>query len=309
VSAPRRTLRAGGRVLELGGAPQLMGIVNATPDSFSDAGELPDLEARVARAHALAAAGATLLDVGGETAAGGLPAVAAEEEIARVVPVIARIAAELDVVVSVDTYKPAVAEAAVAAGAAMVNDVSGLRDLRLAELCARTGAALVVMHTRAVPKATLLDPDAYADVADDVPAFLAERMQAAAAAGVGEEQILLDPGPDFAKTPAQTVAVLRALDGLHALGRPLLLPVSRKDFLGAITGRPPRDRGAATLAAVGWAADAGAHVLRVHDVEAAADFLAVRAVLRGDRVLDRLDGLTPDRYPDGMPPSVRRNAR
>jgi dihydropteroate synthase len=309
VSAPPRRLRAAGRVLELGGAPLLMGIVNATPDSFSDGGELPDLEARVARAHGLAAAGAAVLDVGGETAAGGRPAVTPEEEIARVVPVIARIAAELDVLVSVDTYKPEVAEAAVAAGAAMVNDVSGLRDVRLAEVCAGSGAALVVMHTRVPPKGTLLDPDAYEDVAGDVPAFLADRMEAAMAAGVGQEQMLLDPGPDFAKTPAQTVAVLRALDALHALGRPLLLPVSRKDFLGAITGRRPADRGAATLAAVGWAADAGAHVLRVHDVAAAADFLAVRAVLRGDRVLGPMDGLTADRYPDGMPPSVRRHAR
>ena len=309
MSAPRRTLRAAGRVLELGGAPLLMGIVNATPDSFSDAGELPDLEARVARAHALAAAGAAVLDVGGETAAGGRPAVPADEEIARVVPVVARIAAELEVLISVDTYKPEVAEAAVAAGAAIVNDVSGLRDIRLAELCARTGAALVVMHTRVAPKGTLLDPDAYADVARDVPAFLVERMAAATAAGMGEEQILLDPGPDFAKTPAQTVAVLRALGALHALGRPLVLPVSRKDFLGAITGRAPADRGPATLAAVGWAADAGAHVLRVHDVAATADFLAVRAVLRGERVLAPTEGLTPDRYPDGMPASVRRDAR
>ena len=165
------------------------------------------------------------------------------------------------------------------------------------------------MHTRVAPKGTLLDPDAYEDVAGDVPAFLAERMAAATAAGVGEEQILLDPGPDFAKTPAQTVAVLRALDALHALGRPLVLPVSRKDFLGAITGRAPADRGPATLAAVGWAADAGAHLLRVHDVAATADFLAVRAVLRGDRVLDPTEGLTPDRYPGGMPASVRRAAR
>jgi dihydropteroate synthase len=309
VSAPPRRLRAAGRVLELGGAPLLMGIVNATPDSFSDGGELPDLEARVARAHVLAAAGAAVLDVGGETAAGGRPAVTPDDEIARVVPVVARIAAELDVLISVDTYKPEVAEAAVAAGAAIVNDVSGLRDVRLAELCARSGAALVVMHTRVRPKGTLLDPEAYDDVAGDVPAFLADRMEAALAAGVGEEQILLDPGPDFAKTPAQTVAVLRALDALHGLGRPLLLPVSRKDFLGAITGRGPADRGAATLAAVSWAADAGAHVLRVHDVAAAADFLAVRAVLRGDRLLGPMDGLTPDRYPDGMPPSVRRQAR
>jgi dihydropteroate synthase len=198
-----------------------------------------------------------------------------------------------------------VAEAAIAAGAHVVNDVSGLRDPELAEVCAATGAGLVLMHTRVAPKGTLLDPAFYDDVATDVRDFLAERIARAEAAGVHPEQLLLDPGPDFAKTPAQTVAVLRRLDLLHALGRPLLLPVSRKDFLGAITGRPPRERGAATLGAVAWAADAGAHVLRVHDVAGAADLLAVRAVLRGDRALDPAAGLTPERYPDGvLPPSV-----
>jgi dihydropteroate synthase len=164
------------------------------------------------------------------------------------------------------------------------------------------------MHTRVPPKGTLLDPDAYDDVVRDVREFLAERMAAALAVRVAEEQILLDPGPDFAKTPAQTVAVLRRLDELHALGRPLLLPVSRKDFLGAITGRGPRARDAATLAAVAWAADAGAHVVRVHDVAAAADVLAVRAVLRGERALEPAQGLTPDRYRDGMPPPMRQDS-
>ena len=141
------------------------------------------------------------------------------------------------------------------------------------------------MHTRVAPKGTLLEPDAYDDVVADVVGFLRERMEVAVAAGVGEEQIVLDPGPDFAKTPAQTVAVLRRLDALAALGRPLLLAVSRKDFLGAITGRGPRERGAATLAAVEFGVRAGASILRVHDVAAAADFLAVRAVLEGEREL------------------------
>jgi len=274
-----------------------MGVVNATPDSFSDAGELPDVHARLAHARALVADGARIVDVGGESAFGGRPPVPAEEEEARVVPVIERVARELDVLISVDTYKPAVAEAAIAAGAHIVNDVSGLRDPALAELCAATGAALVLVHTRVEPKRTLLDPAHYADVVADVRDFLEERIALAEAAGMHPEQLMLDPGPDFAKTPAQTVAVLRRLDVLHALGRPLLLPVSRKDFLGAITGRGPRERGAATLAAVGWAADAGAHAVRVHDVRAAADYLAVRAVQHGERVLSPNDGLTPDRYP------------
>jgi dihydropteroate synthase len=305
VSAPARVLRVRGRRLTLGGAPLLMGIVNASPDSFSDAGELADVAAQVARARALAAAGARIIDIGGESAFGGRPPVVADEEAARVVPVIDAVASELDVLVCVDTYKPAVADAAIAAGAHIVNDVSGLRDPELAEVCAGTGAALVIMHTRVAPKGTLLDPEFYDDVVVDVRRFLSERMEVAEAAGVHPEQLLLDPGPDFAKTPAQTVAVLQRLDVLHALGRPLLLPVSRKDFLGAITGRPPRERDAATLAAVGWAADAGAHAVRVHDVRGAADFLAVHAVLRGERMLDRAEGLTPDRYPEGTtPPSL-----
>jgi dihydropteroate synthase len=292
VRAPERALRAGRRRLTLVGAPLLMGIVNATPDSFSDAGELPDVHARVARARELVADGARIVDVGGESAFGERPPVPADEEAARVVPVIERVARELDVLISVDTYKPAVAEAAIAAGAHMVNDVSGLRDPALAELCAATGAGLVLTHTRVEPKRTLLDPAHYADVVADVREFLAERIALAEAAGMHPEQLMLDPGPDFAKTPAQTVAVLRRLAVLHELGRPLLLPVSRKDFLGAITGRAPRERDAATLAAVGWAADAGAHAVR-----AAADYLAVRAVQHGDRVLSPAEGLTPDRYP------------
>jgi dihydropteroate synthase len=287
-------LRAGRRELELGGPPLLMGVVNASPDSFSDAGDHPDLPARAAD---LVAAGAAVLDVGGESAAGGRPPVAVAEEIDRVVPLVGQIAAAHDVLISVDTYKPEVAEAAIDAGAGMINDVSGLRDERLAEVCARTGAALVLMHTRVAPKGTLLQPDAYDDVVEDVVGFLRERMEVAVGAGVAPEQIVLDPGPDFAKTPAQTVAVLRRLDVLAALGRPLLLAVSRKDFLGAITGRGPRERGAATLAALDFGVRAGAAILRVHDVAAAADFLAVRAVLSGERVLAPEDGLTPDRYP------------
>jgi dihydropteroate synthase len=297
-------LRLGALVLELGGAPLLMGIVNATPDSFSDAGEHAGLEARVAHAAELLAAGADLIDIGGESARGDRPPVPAAEEAERVTELVARVAGELGAVVSIDTYKPAVAEAAIAAGAVLVNDVSGLRDPELAAVCARTGAGLVVMHTRVRPKATLLDPGAYDDVVADVGGFLRERMDVAVAQGVDPGQILLDPGPDFAKTPAQTVAILRRLDVLHALGRPVLLAVSRKDFVGAITGRPPRERLAGTLAAVSAGVDAGAHIVRVHDVAAARDFLDVRAVLRGERELTPLEGLTPERYPDGPPPHL-----
>jgi dihydropteroate synthase len=164
-------LRLCGRVLELGARPLLMGIVNATPDSFSDAGDHPTPDAQAAHGAALLEAGADLIDVGGETARGDVPAVAVAEEIARVVPLVERLAAA-GALVSVDTYKPEVAEAAIAAGAVLVNDVSGLRDPRLADLCARTGAGLVLMHTRAAPKETVLDPARYEDVVADVAGFL-----------------------------------------------------------------------------------------------------------------------------------------
>jgi dihydropteroate synthase len=295
-------LRAGRRRLELGGGrpPLVMGILNATPDSFSeDRGEEP-VAVRLARGRALVAAGADVVDVGGESARGDRPAVSAAEEIGRVEALVGALAAD-GVLVSVDTYKVEVAEAAVAAGAAIVNDVSGLRDPALADLCARTGAALVITHTAVEPKGTRLDPATYADVAQEVVAFLRARMAQARGLGVREEGLVLDPGPDFAKTPAQTVAVLRALPRVCALGRPVLLAASRKDFVGAITGRAPAERDPGTLAALGHGVEAGAAILRVHDVAGARDYLSVRAVLRGDRELGPLEGLTPERYPDGVP--------
>jgi dihydropteroate synthase len=205
-----------------------------------------------------------------------------QEELERVVPLVERIAGERGAIVSVDTYKPQVARAAIAAGASIVNDVSGLRDPGLAEVCARTGAALVVVHTRAAPRQRLQDPDLYGDVTGEVLAFLRERIAAAIARGVDPEQLIVDPGPDFAKTPAQTIQLLADARRLHELGRPLLMAISRKDFIGALTGRPPRERLAGTLAALAHGVDVGAHIFRVHDVAAAADFLAVRAALSGE---------------------------
>jgi dihydropteroate synthase len=286
MKAPVRALRARGETLELGHRPWLMGIVNATPDSFSDAGLNQTLSERVELARSLLAAGADLIDIGGESGVTNKPAVDAEEEIARVVPLIERVAGELGARISVDTYKPSVARAAIDAGASIVNDVSGLRDPELADVCAATGAALVLMHTRAAPKQKLFDPGLDGRVMADVETFLRERISVALERGVEFEQLMLDPGPDFAKTPSQTVEVLRALEELHALERPVLLAVSRKDFVGAITGRSPRARLAGTLAAVGYGVDAGAHVLRVHDVEEVADYLAVRAALDGAADLD-----------------------
>ena len=289
-------LRLRGHTLELGSRPLLMGIVNAAPDSFFDGGDHPTLESRVALGAALVEAGADLLDVGGESARGDTAAVRVQEEIERVVPLIARLTG-LGALLSVDTYKPSVAAAAIEAGAVLVNDTSGLRDPALADVFARTGAGLVVMHTRVPPMGTRLAPARYDDVAADVAGFLRERMALALAHGVDAEQLLLDPGPDFAKTPAQTVAVLQRLGELHELGRPLLLAPSNKDFVGALTGRPPRERLAGTLAAVAHGVDAGVQVLRVHDVAAVADFLRVRAALRGDLELAPEEGLTPERYP------------
>jgi dihydropteroate synthase len=279
---PPRRLLAGGRTLELGSRPLLMGIVNASPDSFSDGGRHPTLDARVELAEELLEAGAAIIDVGGESATTGRPPVDVAQEVERVAPLVRRIAGELGALVSVDTYKPAVARAAIAAGAGIVNDVSGLRDPELAAICAETGAALVVMHTRAAPRERLQDADLYDDVTADVLAFLRERIALAREAGVGEEQLIVDPGPDFAKTPAQTVRLLGEVERLHELGRPLLMAISRKDFVGALTGRAPRERLAGTLAALAHGLDAGAHIFRIHDVAAAADFSAVREALVGE---------------------------
>ena len=271
-----------------------MGVVNATPDSFSDDGARRTLDQRFELARSMLDAGAEIIDIGGESGRTDQPPVEAEEEIERVVPLIERVAGELGALVSVDTYKPEVAYAAIGAGAAIVNDISGLRDPELADVCAGTGAGLVLMHTRAGPKEKLLDPTLDGLVGADVKRFLRELISVAMAHGVSFEQLMLDPGPDFGKTPAQTVEVLRELSGLHALERPLLLAVSRKDFIGAITSRPPRERLAGTLAAIGHGVDAGAHILRVHDVADVADYLAVRAALAGEEEVPSELMLSPD---------------
>jgi dihydropteroate synthase len=284
MTAPAFALRTSDGTLALGGprtAPLIMGIVNATPDSFSDAGLERTLDARVARAAALLADGAALIDIGGESGVTNRPAVDAAEEIERVVPLVARVVSELGARVSIDTYKPAVAEAAVAAGASIVNDVSGLRDPELADVCAASGAALVVMHTIAEPKRRLHDRSLDGRMASEVRRFLEARIELAVGRGVTFEQLLLDPGPDFSKTPAQTIEVLRELPALATLGRPVLLAVSRKDFIGALTARGPRDRLAGTLAAVAHGVGAGAHILRLHDVGAAREFLDVLWTLNG----------------------------
>ena len=277
-------LRLGERSFEPAkGSPLVMGIVNASPESFSDGGRWATFDAQLERALELAAQGADLIDVGGESGVTGIPEVAATEEARRVVPLVERLVAE-GVLVSVDTWKPEVARAVLAAGAVLINDVSGLRDPGLADACAEAGAGLVVMHTRAQPK--VKEFPAYDDVVADVLEFVRARMRLARERGVDEERLIVDPGPDFAKTPAQTVEVLRGLGRLAELGRPILLAVSRKDFVGALTGRPPRGREAGTLAALGAGVEAGAAIVRVHDVAATVDFLTVRAALAGERPVD-----------------------
>jgi dihydropteroate synthase len=287
-----------------------MGIVNASPDSFSDGGMWRTLEQQIDLARSLLAAGAEVIDIGGESGVTNHPAVDPGEEIARVVPLIDAIAGGLEALVSIDTYKAPVAEAAIAAGAAIVNDPSGLHDPALADVCAQTGAALIVTHTRAAPKQKLLDPGLDGRVLDDVIQFLDERISFVTSRGVAFEQLLLDPGPDLSKTPAQTVEVLRGLRALHSLKRPLLLAVSRKDFVGAITARPPRARLAGTLAAIAEGTDAGAHVVRVHDIAQTVEFMAVRAALRGEAEVDSDLRLSDElRWDQGSRPGGELSAR
>jgi dihydropteroate synthase len=285
--SPAYRLNAAGRALELGAKPCLMGVVNASPDSFSDGGRYRTLADRIGLAAELLEAGADIIDVGGESASTNRSPVDPAEEIERVVPLIERLVGDFGAVVSIDTYKPVVAQAAVAVGAAIVNDVSGLRDLALAEVCAESGAALVVMHTSTAPKQRLQDADLYGDIVEEVLRFLSERIALALQAGLDHEQLIVDPGPDFAKTPTQTIELLADVSRLHELGCPVLMAISRKDFIGALTSRAPRERLPGTLAALAHGVDQGAHIFRVHDVAAAADFLTVRAALAGESTPSR----------------------
>jgi dihydropteroate synthase len=261
--------------------PLVMGVVNANPDSFSDPGAR-SLDAVVARALALVADGAGALDVGAQSAITGRQPADPAVEAAAVVPVVrAVVDACPEVLVSVDTFKPEVARAALDAGAHLLNDVSGLRDPAVARLCAEAGAGLVVMHTAAPPLVRRQEPGLYRRVGAEVAAFLAERLAAAGAAGVEPGALVVDPGVDFTKTPAQTVELLRDLGPVVALGRPILLALSRKDFVGALTGRPPAGRDAGTLGAVAALRGVPDQILRVHDVAGTVDMLRVLDAIAG----------------------------
>jgi len=262
--------------------PCVVGILNVTPDSFSDGGRLPTADDAVRAGIALREAGADVLDVGGESTRPGAVEPDEAEERRRVVPVVRRLVAEVGLPVSVDTRRAAVAEEALGAGAEIVNDVSALsHDPAMAGLVARTGAGVVLMHMRGTPRT--MDGEArYADVAVEVAAELAARRDAAVAAGIAREAIVLDPGIGFAKTTEQNYVLVNRLETLAALGHPVLVGPSRKRFLGAATGKPVDGRDAATAAVCVAARLRGAALFRVHDVRAVREALAVAdAVLAG----------------------------
>jgi dihydropteroate synthase len=261
-----------------GRAFRVMGIVNVTPDSFSDGGRYLAAEAAVAHGLELEAQGAVILDIGGESTRPGAEPVGAEVELARVLPVIeGLINAGARAEISIDTSKAVVAAAALGAGATMVNDVSALRgDPKMAAVLAGNDAACCLMHMLGEPRTMQLNPH-YDDVVAEVRAFLEERLEFAVAAGVDEERILLDPGIGFGKTAEHNLELLARLDELVAIGRPVLIGTSRKSFLGRLTGRAVDEREAATIATNVLAYERGAQVFRVHDVAPVHDALTVTA--------------------------------
>jgi len=272
-------LRIGARVFS-GPGPFIMGIVNATPDSFSDGGRYHARDAAVAHAERLVAEGADLVDLGGESTRPGATDVPASEEIERVVPVIAALRSRgVRIPLSIDTRKPEVARAALDAGADLVNDVAGLADPALARLVAERGVPVVIMHMRGTP-ADMAAHAEYGDVVAEVTAELAAALARAEAAGVRRDRVILDPGIGFAKNAAHNLALLGALPRLRALGLPLLVGPSRKRFIAAASGAPVEDRLPGTLAAVTACVLAGVELVRVHDVAATRQAALVAAAIR-----------------------------
>jgi len=260
--------------------PAAMGIVNASPESFSGDGGTT-LDQQVAQVRAQLDAGALVVDLGGQSANTKTPELEVEEEVARLVPLVEAVrAAGIDGLLSIDTYKPAVADACLRAGADIVNDVSALHHPELADVVAEHGAGFVLMHTVGPPKVKILETDLYGDVVEDVLAFAHDALDRLEAAGVSRRQVLFDPGVDFAKTPRQSLDLVHGIGRFAELGRPLLLALSRKDFIGAITSTTPRRRDAGTLAAVGAVAAAVPQtIFRVHDVPATVQYLAVQQAI------------------------------
>jgi len=253
-----------------------MGVLNVTPDSFSDGGRYLELPQALARARQMVEEGAALIDVGGESTRPGAEPVTAEQELRRVIPVVERLAADLEVPVSVDTSKPEVMRAALAAGAAMVNDVAALASAGAIEAVAATGAAACLMHMQGEPR-TMQQAPRYDDVVGEVRAFLRERAGRCLAAGIGRERIVVDPGFGFGKTLAHNLELLRGLGEIAADGAPVLVGLSRKSMVGQLTGRATGDRLAGSLALAVLAAMNGARILRAHDVGPTVDALRIAA--------------------------------
>ena len=267
-------LPCGSRVLDLT-HPHVMGILNVTPDSFSDGGRFAARDAALRHAAAMVAAGATLIDIGGESTRPGARPVSAVEELERVAPVVEAVSAELDVVISLDTSTPAVMREGARLGAGMINDVRALRRDGALEAAADSGLAVCLMHMLGEPGTMQQDPQ-YRDVVIEVRDFLAQRMKACADAGIPVERIVLDPGFGFAKTLAHNLSLFRHLEALHEFGRPLLVGVSRKSMIGQALGREVHERLAGGLALAALAVAKGAGIVRVHDVAETAD--AVRMI-------------------------------
>jgi len=266
-------------VIRLAGRPLLLGIVNVTPDSFSDGGLYLDPNAAVAHAVQLVEEGADILDIGAESTRPGAVPVEATEELRRLIPVVRAIAKAVAVPISVDTSKASVAKAAIDEGAVIVNDVTGLRgDPAMVDLIAQTGAGIVLMHMQGSPQTMQQAPE-YQDVVEDVAVFLSERVQYAIERGVAQSQIILDPGIGFGKVLVQNLDVLGQLPRFIQLGYPLLIGPSRKSFIGQLTGQPVEDRAWGTAAAVAIAVEQGAHILRVHDVGAMCDVVKVAVAI------------------------------
>jgi dihydropteroate synthase len=259
--------------------PVVMGVLNVTPDSFSDGGRYADPEAAVERALRMAEEGAAVIDVGGESTRPGAAPVSAAEELGRVLPVIGRLAGRLAVPVSIDTSKPEVMREAVAAGAGMINDVRGFEAPGALEAVAGTGAALCLMHMRGDPRSMQDDPR-YADVVGEVRDYLSTRLAACAAAGIAAGRVCVDPGIGFGKRPEHNLALLATLDRLAPAGIPVLVGVSRKSLVGIITGRPPGERLAGSVAFAALAVLRGAAIVRAHDVAATVDAVKIADALR-----------------------------
>jgi dihydropteroate synthase len=260
------------RSIDLGPFPLIMGIVNVTPDSFSDGGAYFRPEQGIEQALRLVAEGADWLDIGGESTRPGATPVPLDEELRRVIPVIQALSAKVDNVISIDTYKAEVAQAAMEAGATVINDVTGFRDPAMVELAARTDAACVVMHMRGTP-GDMMEQTNYKDVVAELVDYFRERIGRLTEAGVDRERILLDPGIGFAKLRPDNLRLLHRLDELAELGRPILLGASRKRIIGEITRRGDEGRVFGTVATSVWGYLRGVHVLRVHDVGPTRDAL------------------------------------